>query len=60
MEKKLVEVRRRLLAKPDSYIFPLDEFALFNYYRSWSGDHDVVMNATKRHWDNYQALTMAL
>jgi hypothetical protein len=55
LEKNLIQVWRRLQAKPDSYIFSPDEFALFNYYRSWFGDQDVVRNATKRYWDNYRA-----
>ena len=55
LEKKLGEVWRRLQAEPESYILPPDDFALFNYYKSRFGDQDIVRNATKRCWDNYQA-----
>tara|TARA_R110002003_G_scaffold149_7_gene13560 strand:+ start:18880 stop:19191 length:312 start_codon:yes stop_codon:yes gene_type:complete len=55
LETKLGEVWSRLQAKPDSYIFSPDEFALFNYYKVWFGDQDIVKNATKRYWDNHRA-----
>ncbi|KAF2273236.1 uncharacterized protein EI97DRAFT_384059 [Westerdykella ornata] len=52
LERKLSEVWRKLQAQPNSYVFPDDEFALFNYYKSRFEDSDVVRNATKRYWDN--------
>jgi hypothetical protein len=55
LEKKLDEVWRRLRAKPDSYIFSQDEFALFNYYQSWFTKQDILRNAIKRYWDNHRA-----
>jgi hypothetical protein len=54
LERKLGEVWAKLQAQPTTYIFPPDEFALFNYYRSRFGDSEVVRNATKRYWDNHR------
>ncbi|PSN68898.1 hypothetical protein BS50DRAFT_489673 [Corynespora cassiicola Philippines] len=54
LEKKLGEVWTRLQAQPSTYIFPADEFALFNYYKARFGDSELVRNATKRFWDNHQ------
>ena len=54
LERKLSEVWGKLNAQPNSYVFPSDEFALFNYYKSRFGDSDIVRNATKRYWDNHQ------
>ena len=60
LERSLLKVWKQLQAKPDSYIFTPDEFALFNYYRSWFGDQDIIRNATKRYWDNYRAWIIVL
>jgi hypothetical protein len=54
LERKLSEVWTKLQAQPSTYIFPSDEFALFNYYKSRFGDSELVRNATKRYWDNHQ------
>ncbi|KAF2872522.1 hypothetical protein BDV95DRAFT_492201 [Massariosphaeria phaeospora] len=53
LERKLSEVWAKLQAQSSTYIFPPDEFALFNYYRSRFGDSDIVREATKRFWDNH-------
>ena len=54
LETKLAEVWAKLQAQPNTYIFPQDEFALFNYYKARFGDSEVVRNATKRFWDNHR------
>ena len=54
LERKLGEVWAKLNAQPTTYIFPPDEFALINYYRSRFGDSEIVRSATKRYWDNHQ------
>lgn len=54
LERKLSDVWGKLNAQPNSYIFPADEFALFNYYKSRFGDSELVRNATKRYWDNHR------
>ncbi|KAF2745744.1 hypothetical protein M011DRAFT_405902 [Sporormia fimetaria CBS 119925] len=54
LERKLAEVWTKLQARPDTYILPADEFALFNYYKARFGDSELVRNATKRYWDNYR------
>lgn len=54
LERKLGEVWTKLNAQPTTYIFPSDEFALFNYYKSRFGDSELVRNATKRYWDNHR------
>jgi len=54
LEGKLSEVWARLSAQPTTYVFPDDEFALFNYYKSRFGDSDIVRDATKRYWDHHR------
>jgi hypothetical protein len=54
LERKLSEVWARLQAQPTTYVFPADEFALFNYHKSRFGDSELVRDATKRYWDNHQ------
>jgi hypothetical protein len=54
LETKLAEVWAKLQSQPHTYIFPQDEFALFNYYKARFGDSEIVRNATKRFWDNHR------
>lgn len=55
LERKLDEVWTRLNQNASTYIFPSDEFALFNYYKSRFGDQDIVRDATARYWNNHRA-----
>ncbi|KAF2018199.1 hypothetical protein BU24DRAFT_461156 [Aaosphaeria arxii CBS 175.79] len=45
LERRLAEVWAKLQAQPNTYIFPPDEFALFNYYKSRFGDSELVRSA---------------
>lgn len=55
LEKKLEEVWAKLNQNASQYVFPPDEFALFNYYKSRFGDQDIVRDATARYWNHHKA-----
>lgn len=49
LEEAVTEIQRRLDAQPDSYLLTMDEFAVFNYFRSrFQGD--AAERAVDRYW----------
>ncbi|KAF2190135.1 hypothetical protein K469DRAFT_24051 [Zopfia rhizophila CBS 207.26] len=54
LEEELRELWARLHSQPYTYIFTMDELALFNYYRHRFRNSDIASDAIRRFWDNYQ------
>ncbi|KAL1584585.1 hypothetical protein WHR41_07072 [Cladosporium halotolerans] len=54
LEEAVTDIQRRLDAQPDSYLLTMDEFAVFNYFRSrFQGD--AAERAVDRYWRSTHA-----
>jgi hypothetical protein len=51
LETALSEIWAKIQAQPTSYVMTRDEFAVFNYFQSRFGGHELAASAIRRYWD---------
>ena len=45
------DIWQRIQVQPSAYVLTREEFAVFNYYRGFFGDDEVVQQAIRRFWE---------